>query len=223
MYVRAAATKKIAANCPIFAGHWIKQHRQNHERNRFHLSRRYSNRSMRTMKMSSMWKRPIIHATKASASVQSRPTILAVRLHSCIQRHPSGIESSTPKNNFKRIRTQSIVKPKLDLVGELARDHLIRKTQSFSPAKRSALREPNFQRAVEPDATITEAIETVDPKSYNPARKVLNSLPKNSNGWSIRQPKRPFHKNRALTMSMDRESIPMLRQWPLQSTRRSSG
>lgn len=97
-----------------------------------------------------------------------------------IQRHASGIESSTPKNNFKRIRTQSIVKPKMNLVDELTRDRLIRKTQSFSPSKRTALRETNFQHSIEPNevpieaaAVTVTAAAAIEPKLYNPARKVL--------------------------------------------------
>lgn len=96
-----------------------------------------------------------------------------------IQRHASGIESSTPKNNFKRVRTQSIVKPKMNLVDESARDRLIRKTQSFSPSRRSALREThtNFQYSIEPNEVPIEAAPVAtaatEPKSYNPARKVL--------------------------------------------------
>lgn len=89
-----------------------------------------------------------------------------------MQRHASGIESSTPKNNFKRIRTQSIVKPKLNLADELTRDRLIRKTQSLTPSKRSALRETNFQYSIEPSEVPIEAAP-IEPKSYNPARKVL--------------------------------------------------
>lgn len=80
-----------------------------------------------------------------------------------LQRHPSGIESSTPKNNFKRTRTQSIIKSKHD---ELVRNRLIRKTQSFSPAKRMALRE-----------NVIDAGQNVDKHTDNPARKVLDFTP----------------------------------------------
>lgn len=95
----------------------------------------------------------------------------------CIQRHPSGIESSTPKNNFKRIRTQSIVKPSVNLIDELKRDHLIRKTQSFSPSKRSALRETNFQHFIQPNEAHTNM--AVESNVYNPARKVLEFTSQN--------------------------------------------
>lgn len=86
-----------------------------------------------------------------------------------IQRHPSGIESSTPKMAMKRTRTQSIVKPKLNLVDEQTRNRLMRKAQSFSPAKRSALRETNY-RTVEPDTVYLEDDEV---QAHNPARKFL--------------------------------------------------
>lgn len=90
-----------------------------------------------------------------------------------IQRHPSGIESSTPKMAIKRTRTQSIVKPKMSLTDEQTRNRLMRKAQSFSPAKRSALRETNYQCTVETDTVYFEDDEVQAPQSHNPARKFL--------------------------------------------------
>lgn len=89
-----------------------------------------------------------------------------------LQRHPSGIESSTPKMTLKRTRTQSIVKPKANLANELTRDRFIRKAQSFSPAKRSALRETNFRRSIDPDDILVE-IDEPQVMPNNPVRKVL--------------------------------------------------
>lgn len=85
-----------------------------------------------------------------------------------LQRHPSGIESSTPKMTIKRTHTQSIVKTKMHLTDEMT-NRIIRKTQSFSPAKRSALREI-YQPSLEPDDIPFEADEL---QTCNPARKVL--------------------------------------------------
>lgn len=90
-----------------------------------------------------------------------------------LQRYPSGIESSTPKNTFKRTRTQSIVKTKASLADELTRNRLIRKTQSFSPAKRLALREKFQQNVIQRN---DECIDTDKPFD-NPARKVLDFTP----------------------------------------------
>lgn len=87
-----------------------------------------------------------------------------------LQRHASGIESSTPKTNFRRTRTQSIVKAKINLADEMIRNRLIRKAQSFSPAKRLALRETNFQHSIDPDDVL---VKDDEPPAYNPAKKVL--------------------------------------------------
>lgn len=87
-----------------------------------------------------------------------------------LQRHPSGIDSSTPKMNLRRTRTQSIIKPKAILADEILRERFIRKAQSFSPAKRSALRESNFQNSIDPDDVLIEEDES---PAYNPAQKVL--------------------------------------------------
>lgn len=94
-----------------------------------------------------------------------------------LSRHPSGIDSSTPKHSFKRTRTQSIVKTRASLADELIRSRLIRKTQSFSPSKRSALRERFQQNVIEHIAD--ERSEAAKPSdSNNPARKVLDFTPK---------------------------------------------
>lgn len=94
-----------------------------------------------------------------------------------LPRHPSGIDSSTPKNSFKRTRTQSIVKTKASLADELIRSRLIRKTQSFSPSKRLALRERFQQNVIEyVEDERFEAAKQSD--TNNPARKVLDFTPK---------------------------------------------
>lgn len=105
------------------------------------------------------------HNTSGSMNDEQKPKKVQI-----LQRNPSGIESSTPKTNFRRNRTQSIVKAKVNLVDEMIRNRLVRKAQSFSPAKRLALREPNFQQSIDLEEVIAE---TEEPQSYNPARKVL--------------------------------------------------
>lgn len=90
-----------------------------------------------------------------------------------IQRHPSGIEASTPKT-FRR--AQTIVKPQ-------AKDGIsnpLRKVQSHSP-RRTALRERsiNFQSSFEPDDILLEDDEQrVEPNPVpNPAKKILDFNP----------------------------------------------
>lgn len=87
-----------------------------------------------------------------------------------IQRYPSGIESSTPKklSELRRIHTQSIVRAR-DNAFDDSNNRMLRKTQSFSPAK-MVLRELNFQNRIE---TETNASEIDDASAYNPARKML--------------------------------------------------
>lgn len=69
-----------------------------------------------------------------------------VKIHQ-IQRHPSGIESSTPKKGaLRRIQTQAIVKPDNSTV-EIHANRLIRKTQSLNPNK-MVLRESNASNMI---------------------------------------------------------------------------
>ncbi|XP_031630455.1 uncharacterized protein LOC116345331 [Contarinia nasturtii] len=94
-----------------------------------------------------------------------------------LQRHPSGIESSTPKNLFRRTHTQTIVKPKINHADDVIRN-AVRKTQSFSPAKRFPLSRRNFQNSFEPEDEECFETENLDD---NPARKLLNFTPQKFN------------------------------------------
>lgn len=84
-----------------------------------------------------------------------------------LQRHASGIESSTPKaTNFRRTKTQSILKSDFDeALPNQVHTRLLRKTQSFSPAKRSALRESNIQNLGN--------VESGEIDAQNPVHKML--------------------------------------------------
>lgn len=86
-----------------------------------------------------------------------------------LQRHPSGIESSTPKNNLRRFRTQSIIKSKEN--ADMPRN--MRRFQSSSPAKRFPLSGRNFQNSFEPD---DYEIET-ELRDDNPAQRLLDFTP----------------------------------------------
>lgn len=90
-----------------------------------------------------------------------------------LQRHPSGIESSTPKlTNFRRTQTQSNVKRNEEEKIINYPSGFLRKTQSFSPAKRGAsiLKETNYRNRSNREEVLIEHDETEAP---NPARKVL--------------------------------------------------
>lgn len=53
-----------------------------------------------------------------------------------LHRHPSGIESSTPKASvLRRIQTQAVVRPAHESFVDTRSSHIIRKTQSFGPNK----------------------------------------------------------------------------------------
>lgn len=92
-----------------------------------------------------------------------------------LQRHPSGIESSTPiSRSIKRTHTQTIAKTHFDEdTGANAR-YLLRKTHSFSPRKRSALKEISNSRPIfERHDEQLEAIEEAAAIEQNPAKKKL--------------------------------------------------
>lgn len=91
-----------------------------------------------------------------------------------LQRHPSGIESSTPihSHSIRRTNTQTVARAQFDT--QSAR-YLLRKTQSFSPAKRSAnILQEISNRAREPLERHDERLEEDESaKELNPARKML--------------------------------------------------
>lgn len=89
------------------------------------------------------------------------------------QRYPSGIESSTPKlSTLRRIQTQSIVKPNHDSLDDNQTAHMIRKVQSFSPAK-MVLRELNFQNLPANNANNSNELMVQSAAVSNPASTFL--------------------------------------------------
>lgn len=120
------------------------------------------------------------HASSAAATITSDSALKRTAL----QRHPSGIESSTPvSRTFKRTNTQTVAKSHFQELGDTAAKRLMRKVQSFSPRKfgGKVLREisSNFQEleqhTEEDDFDVAELTETaVTEDQYNPARKMLS-------------------------------------------------
>lgn len=91
-----------------------------------------------------------------------------------LQRHPSGIESSTPISRaIKRTHTQSVVKTHFNEDSVASTRHLLRKTQSFSPAKRVLREITNPCQTLERHDEQLEEDDAVATKEYNPARKML--------------------------------------------------
>lgn len=92
-----------------------------------------------------------------------------------LQRHPSGIESSTPiSRSIKRTHTQTIAKTHFDEDTGTNAKYLLRKTHSFSPRKRSALKEiSNSRQILEIHDEQLEDIEEAAAIEPNPAKKKL--------------------------------------------------
>lgn len=114
---------------------------------------------------------PITNHNKSSTSTAT--TILGINRRT-LQRHPSGIESSTPiSRSFKRTHTQTIVKAHFD--GDNAENAraLKRKFKSFSPAKRNnVLKEISINTPVLLERHDEEDVSDAA-RAHNPARKVL--------------------------------------------------
>lgn len=91
-----------------------------------------------------------------------------------LQRHPSGIESSTPISRaIKRTHTQTVAKTHFNEDSVANARHFLRKTQSFSPAKRVLREITNPCQPLERHDEQLEEDDVVATKEYNPARKML--------------------------------------------------
>lgn len=121
-----------------------------------------------------------------------------------IQRHASGIGTSTPKISFKRMHTHSVLQP----YNNDQNNHLVRKIKSFNPIYRdsSVLKDssaPNRQESID---FINEIDES---PAYNPAKKMLafstqqfEQLVKPSQATSL--PKTPVQANNVADILVNR-------------------
>lgn len=82
-----------------------------------------------------------------------------------LMRHPSGIESSTPKASvLRRIQTQATVRPAHDSFVDTRSTHIIRKTQSFGP-NQPVLRAPSGALSRAQPVSSDRLIEAGNPAS----------------------------------------------------------
>lgn len=115
--------------------------------------------------------------TNHNKSATSTVTTMLDNNRRTLQRHPSGIESSTPiSRSFKRTHTQTIAKTHFDSDNVANARALKRKFKSFSPAKRNnVLKEisTNTPAMLQMHDEQLEEGETVATNEHNPARKML--------------------------------------------------
>lgn len=115
--------------------------------------------------------------TNHNKSATSMATTMLDNNRRTLQRHPSGIESSTPiSRSFKRTHTQTIAKTHFDTGNAANSRALKRKFKSFSPAKRhNVLKEisTNTPAMLERHDEQLEEDESVAINEHNPARKML--------------------------------------------------
>lgn len=136
----------------------------------------------------------------------SNNMVSALPMSQVIQRHPSGIEASTPKTYR---RTQSSIKPKVSD----AISNRLRKVQSYSP--RTALRENpiNCQSSFGPDDMLLEDHDQqIQKQDMNPIRKILdldeNNFEKltNLNKGNLETPTKSSHEIGVLNKSASKKS-----------------
>lgn len=117
---------------------------------------------------------PIGHQNKSLTMTTTTSMSMHDGNRRTLQRHPSGIESSTPihSHSIRRTNTQTVARAQCDTQSTR---YLLRKTQSFSPAKRSAniLQEISNKTRVPLERHDERLEEDEAAKELNPARKML--------------------------------------------------